>query len=171
MKVPTSPRRGEGLCSFAHQGSMSTLALHLYRRGAALLAGRGLRRYRWVNQFHALVLRHVKAREATVLGHRMRLDTCDSLELSIHGIYEPAETRFVEANVPRGGCVLDIGANIGYYTLLFARAVGPAGRVFAFEPEPENFDLLRQNVRSNGYENVRMENLAVADENGWLNLF
>ncbi len=45
-----------------------------------------------------------------------------------------------------GDWVVDIGANIGHYTLLFSKLVGPTGRVIAFEPMPETFELLCANV-------------------------
>jgi len=50
--------------------------------------------------------------------------------------------------------MLDLGAHVGYFTLIAAQRVGPAGRVYAFEPEPENARLLEMNVRRNGYESV-----------------
>src|SRR5262245_41545755 len=107
---------------------MNSLGISLYRRGCALLAGRGLRRYRWVNRLNQLVLGLVKSREADVLGHRMLLDRGDTLELSVHGIYEPFETRIAQEMLPERGCFVDVGANIGYYTLLAARRVGPKGQ-------------------------------------------
>jgi len=51
--------------------------------------------------------------------------------------------------LPRGGIVLDIGAHIGGFSLIAARAVGPSGRVFAFEPVSDNANLLEQNARLN----------------------
>lgn len=150
---------------------MSSIGMTLYRRSAALLAGRGLRRYPIVNRLNARILKWVRPREALVLGHQMLLDRCDSLELGIRGVYEPLETRIATELVPSGGCVVDIGANIGYYTLLCARAAGPLGQVYAFEPEAENFGLLRENVRRNGYHNVQLENVAVSDATGRLSLF
>jgi len=65
----------------------------------------------------------------------MFLDSCDSLQLSINEIYEPIETNFVKDKIKEKNIVLDIGANIGYYTLIFAKLVGNNGKVFAFEPE------------------------------------
>lgn len=150
---------------------MNSLGMTLYRHGAALLAGRGLRRYAFVNRLNSMVLRCVRPHEAEVLGHRMLLDRRDSLDLSLNGIYEPLETRIAETLVTPGGCVVDVGANIGYYTLLCARRAGPAGQIYAFEPEPENFSLLQQNVRRNGYRNVQMENAAVSSATGSLKLF
>jgi len=55
--------------------------------------------------------------------------------------------------IKEGQVVVDVGAHIGYYTVLLARMVGK-GRVFAFEPEPSNFSLLAKNVEINGCKNV-----------------
>ena len=56
----------------------------------------------------------------------------------------------MERELQRGGVVVDVGANIGYMTLVAARAVGPAGTVVAIEPHPDNVALLRENVRRTG---------------------
>ena len=66
---------------------------------------------------------------------------------------------------------MDIGANIGYYTLIFARLVGETGRVFAFEPDPANFALLKKNIETNGYHNVVLEQKAVSSTTGSLKLY
>jgi len=63
-----------------------------------------------------------------------------------------------------GQTFIDIGANIGYYTLIAARLVGPAGKIYAFEPDPDNFALLKKNVEQNGYRNVVLVNKAVSDK-------
>jgi FkbM family methyltransferase len=60
----------------------------------------------------------------------------------------------------------DIGANVGYYTILFSVLVGHTGKVFAFEPLPTNLDLLRQHVQINRCRNVRIFDLALTDFNG-----
>src|SRR5207253_6545315 len=87
------------------------------------------------------------------------------------GVWEPLETYLVERRVREGDVVLDIGANIGYYTLVFAELVGDSGRVFAFEPEPANFALLSENTGLNGRANVTLVNAAVADAGGRLPLY
>jgi FkbM family methyltransferase len=106
-----------------------------------------------------------------VHGHKMFLDDRDSLGLSWHNTFEPAETALFQREVKPGDTVVDIGANIGYFTLLFARLVGETGRVYAFEPDPENFALLTKNLNVNGYQNVRAFNEAVSDANGTLHLY
>jgi FkbM family methyltransferase len=110
--------------------------------------------------------------EVDVLGHRMALDDRDSLRLSVARLMEPTLTRFVQEAVKPGDTVLDVGANIGYFTLLFARAVGPGGRVVAIEPDPENVALLTRNVARNGYaDRVTVLPRAAWDASGPLRLF
>lgn len=69
-----------------------------------------------------------------------------------------------------GMTVIDAGAHIGYYTRIFSELVGPAGRVLAFEAEPENFQLLRAHVSGAKYRNVEVLPYAVADRAGKLRL-
>lgn len=63
--------------------------------------------------------------------------------------YEPAETAFLKCKLLNGMVFVDIGANLGYYTVLAAKQVGPSGRVIAIEPDPQNYRLLRQNIAIN----------------------
>lgn len=100
-----------------------------------------------------------------VLQNVMYLDPNDSLDLFINGIYEPYETELISSMIRPGNVVLDIGANIGYYTLILAKLVGQSGKVFAFEPEPTNFRLLEKNVSINGHSNVILEQKAVSNRN------
>jgi FkbM family methyltransferase len=109
-----------------------------------------------------------------VLGHSVFLDPADRVvgpALLQDGCFEPLETSLISREIKLDNVVLDVGANIGYYTLIFARLVGPEGKVFAFEPDPDNFRLLKKNVRANGYNNVVFVNKAVADRSGVTRLF
>jgi FkbM family methyltransferase len=60
----------------------------------------------------------------------------------------------------------DVGANVGFFTLLASRLVGPTGRVVAFEPEPDNVQVLRHHVLRNSLANVSVIGAAVSDEEG-----
>jgi FkbM family methyltransferase len=62
--------------------------------------------------------------------------------------------------------VFDVGANAGYFTLLFSRAVGSSGAVFAFEPDPQNLVHLRRNITLNHRDNVSIIAAAVTDKEG-----
>jgi FkbM family methyltransferase len=59
-----------------------------------------------------------------------------------------------------------VGANVGYYTLLRARGVGPKGRVIAFEPNPANVARLKEHLRLNKIDNVQVVEAAVSDSEG-----
>jgi len=74
--------------------------------------------------------------------------------LFFYRIWEPEITRFIEANTRSGDVVIDIGANIGYYTLLMGRKVGPSGKVYAAEPSPSIRERLEHNIRINQLQNV-----------------
>jgi FkbM family methyltransferase len=79
----------------------------------------------------------------------------------VYGTWEPDVVRAVTSTVKTGTTVIDIGAHIGYYTLLLAKCVGPTGRVISFEPLPANFALLEQNVQLNRLQHVQMNAQAV----------
>lgn len=67
------------------------------------------------------------------------------------GIWEPYETALVMALLGEGDVFVDVGANLGYFSILAASQVGESGAVFAFEPDPENFRLLKANAELNGF--------------------
>jgi FkbM family methyltransferase len=77
------------------------------------------------------------------------------------GSYEWDKRRIFEQSVPDGGVVFDIGANVGFYTLLASQLVGPAGRVFAFEPSPRNLRYLHAHLALNRATNVSVIEAAV----------
>jgi len=71
------------------------------------------------------------------------------------------ERATLERLVRPGMTVLDIGGNIGVYTVLLSRLVGPTGRVITFEPDPDLFSCLQANCARNGCANVEAHNLAL----------
>ena len=101
----------------------------------------------------------------------LRVDDLDSLGLLEAREYEPYETGLLMALATPGSVVVDIGANIGYHTVQFARAVGPTGRVFSFEPDPDNLRVLHHNIRTNALDNVVVVPKAATSEAGTLRLF
>jgi len=106
-----------------------------------------------------------------IQGHIMFLDKNDNLGLSINPVYGESDTEFVKKIIKKSDVVLDIGANIGYYTLIFAKLVGDSGKVFSFEPESENFKILKKNVEINGYNNVILEQKIVSNNDGISTLY
>lgn len=82
-------------------------------------------------------------------------------------LWEPFETRLCLDLVHPGACCVDVGANLGYFTVLAAAQAGPGGRVHAFEPDPANFALLSANVALNGLgDRCSLSSLALSDRAG-----
>ena len=81
------------------------------------------------------------------------------------GAYEPIEAYLFQALLQPGMTVFDLGANIGQYSLLAARAVGPVGQVHAFEPVPTNFTNLANHIHENGFNGQVSLNQAAAWSN------
>lgn len=109
-----------------------------------------------------------------VMGHKMYVDSSDEgvgQPLIKFGVFGELQTKHFKEQIKKGMTVLDIGANIGYYTLIAARLVGDEGKVIAFEPDPTNFALLKKNVEGNGYKNVILVQKAVSNKAGEVKLF
>lgn len=106
-----------------------------------------------------------------VLGiYKMFVDTHDigiAPHLMLEGYWEMWVTEAMIGLVREGMVVADVGANIGYFTLLMADLVGAKGRVHAFEPNPGLIDLLGRNLSVNGYwGRVSVHHMALGDRDG-----
>ena len=129
-----------------------SLLLSIFRKTKAILAGKGLRKLPFVMTTYGLLYRYLKPTGILLIevqNHRMYLDTRDTgvaPHLIMNGVYEEFETQVFRSMVKPGMVVLDVGANIGYYTLIAADLVGEQGRVYAFEPHPSNYDLRVRNI-------------------------
>jgi len=105
-------------------------------------------------------------------GQKLYLDKEDSLLLSTRkDSYDKFEIECLKQIIKKGDIVVDLGANIGYYTLILAQLVGELGHVYAFEPEPSNFELLSKNVKENNHNHVTLVQKAVSDKNSKINLY
>lgn len=136
--------------------------------------GLGLGQVKFIAKIYTLfysLAKDKKSGKALVNGFVMHLDRNDALGLSVWGNYEEEQTKLVEKEVKKGFWVVDVGANIGYYTLLMSRLVGDSGKVFAFEPDDENFSILKKNIDVNHCSNVVAEQCAVSDSAGEAKLY
>lgn len=125
------------------------------------------------------VLHH--ALEQRELGEVMRvngyelevsLDDLIGRTIYINGIWEPRSTKALRRLLYPGAVVFDIGANTGYYTLLFAQLVGDRGKIYAFEPVPSTIAILRRNLTRNASLAARVEliEVALSDQEGFVTL-
>lgn len=105
------------------------------------------------------------------VGHRfrMRLEWQNGIS-NILAIYEPEMIRALQLHIRYGDTCIDVGGNIGYVTLLMARLVGPSGHVVSFEPVPEIFQILEENVRMNCIKNTILERSAVGEGEATISL-
>jgi FkbM family methyltransferase len=102
--------------------------------------------------------------QGALAGYRMSIDW-NRFRSFVYGTWEPQVISAVSGIVKPGMTIIDIGAHIGYYTLLFAKRVGPNGRVLAFEPLPANFELLKRNIQLNGVPYVQAFPQAIFSRN------
>lgn len=110
----------------------------------------------------------------TFFGAKLHCSTDDLIQRMIlhFGVWEPDVSRVIEQNLKSGDVFVDIGANIGYDTLLASARVGRAGQVVAIEASPRTFALLQNNLALNPASvNVRAINAAVSDKPGTLELY
>ncbi len=98
-------------------------------------------------------------------GFKMYLPD-DSFYTYALGDYEPSVTKAFRSLIHPEDIVIDIGANVGYYTLLAARQVGNGGEVYAFEADPDNFKVLTDNIAINSFTNVKPVRKAVSNGTG-----
>lgn len=110
---------------------------------------------------------------ATPGGARLHLDLATYPDCCMAvGLYELDTARAIARTLRPGEHFVDCGANIGYFTLLAARLVGPTGRVDAFEPDPLNRARLEEHLRLNGSPaHVHVHAVALADHDGWATLY
>jgi FkbM family methyltransferase len=89
-------------------------------------------------------------------GYRISCDLSDTVQRSLfyRGTYEPLATRLITQALDEGDTFLDVGANVGHYTFLAVRCVGPHGAVHAIEASTETATALRRDVTRNGLESI-----------------
>ena len=102
----------------------------------------------------------------TFFGAKMHCDTRDYIQRRVYyfGIFEPNLTHYIGSRVVPGDVFIDVGANVGYVSLLASHLVGEAGKVVAIEASPTTFARLTDNLDLNGAHNVVALNLAATSE-------
>jgi FkbM family methyltransferase len=125
--------------------------------------------------WNRIVMRHLAQRRTALtatsaFGARFDVDLRDLVQryLYFFGVWEPVITRYLQDRLRPGDVFIDVGANVGYYTLLAARSVGPQGKVFAVEAASGTYAKLRRNLEQNGVENVTAFHVAVSESEGEL---
>lgn len=106
-------------------------------------------------------------------GFKLSGSTADIIQRWVYlfGVWEPNISRWMVEHLRAGDVVIDVGANIGYYSLLASRCVGPTGRVIAFEPVPSISRSLANNLELNGVSNVEIIPCIASDGPGATEIF
>lgn len=144
---------------------------------ALIVYGRGLPYHPkklWVVAALDRIARHSWKGPRTGIFHgvRFEFDPQSWVARSIYylGEWEHWDTLRLIQTIEPGWAVVDVGANLGYYTLLAALLTGPEGRVYAFEPAPSTFKTLLRNIELNAAPNVEVYEAALSDTHGVVSL-
>ena len=158
--------------------TVRNLAYFIYRRSRRVIRAVGLTKAvgGMLSPIAELLIWRLAANPGQIFmvqGHRMVLDSGDGRPSvgMVTDVFEESTTRLFQRLVIPGMVVIDIGAHVGYYTLISARQAGPKGRVYAFEPDPDNHATLLRNIELNGYRNVIAVRKAVSDRVGDAQLY
>ncbi|MDO3379736.1 FkbM family methyltransferase [Geoalkalibacter halelectricus] len=109
----------------------------------------------------------------TLFGGKFSGNTVDVIQKFIYyfGIWEPALTYWIRERLKPGDIFVDVGANIGYFTVLASEMVGDDGGVVSVEASPSIFEELNRTIERNGIQNVRTLNLAVSNSVGKVGIY
>ena len=104
---------------------------------------------------------------------KMDLDLNEYLQsyLYFFGSYELPTLKLIKRLLKPSDMILDIGANVGYTSLTFAKFINDKGKIFSFEPEKKNYNTFLKNIKLNKFNNIYPHKLAVADENKSIKLY
>jgi len=109
----------------------------------------------------------------TRFGSKLATTSWDILGRHVHyfGVWEPNLTYWIRSRLKPGDVFIDVGANVGYHSVLASELVGGSGKVVAVEPAPAIFSILEENLRLNHAANVRAVNCAAWDREETLTLY
>ena len=131
---------------------------------------------RWL--YDSFVDRHLAWRTYSTVarmrrGPSVEVELPDQIQSRIYffGVWEPEITHYVSTALAPGDRFVDVGGNIGYFSLLAASIVGPKGAVSAVEASPTNYAALARNVARSGFNNITLHHKAVADAPGRVSIF
>jgi len=107
-------------------------------------------------------------------GRKIRVDSTDLLGkrlLEQKPTSDAFELNLIEKNLKPGDVCIDVGANIGLYSLTMSKIVGKDGKVFSFEPSSKTFGILQQNIKINSIKNIVANQMGVSDKVGSADFF
>ncbi len=144
---------------------LRSAARNLFRTWAKFGKAPGLR-YVWIQKYGPRLAGSQPLVARLPNGCVVECDIREEVARQIYfsGIYESVDAYLFCRLLRPGMTILDVGGNLGQYSLLSATAVGAQGSVHSFEPVPSNFERLSRNIRNNGLENVHLNQAAAWNE-------
>jgi FkbM family methyltransferase len=118
-----------------------------------------------LSRVFANLLRNKEAKIGSGVGKGLFINVGGSAAAYVLGTFKPDLQVFLSSTVKEGSVFYDVGANVGFFSLLAARLIGPDGRVISFEPLPDNLLKLHENVKRNRFGNVQILPLALGAAN------
>ncbi len=110
-------------------------------------------------------LRYREAQISSGIGKGLFINVGSSAAAYVLGTFKPDLQTYLSSNLKAGNVFYDVGANVGFFSLLAAKLIGPQGQVISFEPLPENLVSLRENVERNHFSNVKILSFALGAAN------
>lgn len=127
-----------------------------------------------VRRFYYFIIRHSFDADSTILwtvsGMKMHIPA-SNMEFFVFQEYEQETAQEFLTVLQEGDVVVDVGAHVGFYTLLGASRIGERGHVYAFEPAPGNFEILNRNISINNLKNITTIKKAVTDKSSVAQLY
>jgi FkbM family methyltransferase len=126
-------------------------------------------RYAWLKPFFESIANRVRNQDSEIqqgIGRGLRFNCGKSIAGYVLGTAEPDIQAALKAIVRPGMTVYDLGANVGFISMIAARLVGPDGRVVSFEPLPANVRQIKHNAALNGFSHVTVFEAALGREDG-----
>jgi FkbM family methyltransferase len=123
---------------------------------------------RVLNRLSGLFANFLRNKEGAIgsgVGRGLFINVGNSAAAYVLGTFKPDLQSFLSSTVKEGNVFYDVGANVGFFSLLAARLIGPKGRVISFEPLPDNLVNLHENVKRNQFLNVQVLPLALGATN------
>ncbi len=106
-------------------------------------------------------------------GIKMKLNIREYVQVFLYnyGAYELPTIKFFRNYAKKNMTIIDVGANVGYHTLILSQIAGETGKVFSFEPEINNLNLMKENIALNHFKNIEVLRKAASSQNGSIKLY
>ena len=156
------------------KAALSRVSAQVARLSLKLIPLLALRRLAWRKIIRPYIAwRPLEFKAKSKYGATLNLSLSDMVQRYIFffGCWEPETSNYIANSLSSDDIFVDIGANIGYYSLLASRKVGDCGKVYAIEASPSIFQKLRNNIELNGTNNIVALNCAVCDRRRTVSVF